>query len=419
MQKFKYINKNKLGSLPKTAGVYAFKKGADFLYIGKAINIQSRVKNHFNQPVFKDAAFIIPNTNKLGYTKTESEIEALLLEAELIKKHKPKYNVIWKDDKNYSFVEITENEFPKISVQHQMKKGMQYIGPFVDGKALRQTLKIIRKVFPYRTCGSLPNKKCLFYDLKLCNAPCVIQITKKEYQKNINNLIKILRGKKQQVVLSIKKEMKEMSKTQNFEKALISRNQMFALENVFQNAHIIKDLPKKEITWSETEKRLRALLNIKKKITRIEGYDVSNIQGKLSTGSMVVFENGAPNKKEYKKFKIKMEQKPNDTAMLKEILQRRFTHAEWPTPQVILIDGGKGQLNTAIKAKMKTSKYKNIKILSIAKRNNELFIEGKTKPLLLKELYSGISDLILQLRDESHRFAIKYHKKLRRKKLIG
>jgi len=232
-------------------------------------------------------------------------------------------------------------------------------------------------------------------------------------------LIKVLHGKKQQVLKNLKKEMQVMSKTQNFEKAVILRNQVFALENIFQNAHIIKDLAKKEITWEETEKRLKYLLGIKKKITRIEGYDISNIQGKSATGSMIVFKNGIPNKKEYKKFKIKMENTPNDTGMLKEILERRLKHTDWPVPQIILIDGGKGQLNAAIKAKQDILSYKNVKVLSIAKRNNELFIEGKTKPLLLKELYNGISDLILQIRDESHRFAIKYHKKLRKDNFLG
>lgn len=265
----------------------------------------------------------------------------------------------------------------------------------------------------------------MFYDLNLCLAPCENKnklgtngddrprLSQKEYLKSINTLIKILRGKKQQVLQELRKEMRTQAKLQEFEKAAELRNKIFALENIFQNAHILRDLPKKEITWDETEKRLRALIGMKKKITRIEGYDVSNIQGKEATGSMVVFENGILNKKEYKKFKIKMTNKPNDTAMLKEILQRRFAHKEWSTPQVILIDGGKGQLNTAIKEKEEISKYKNVKILSITKRNNELFVEGKTKPLLLKELYSGISDLILQIRDESHRFALSYHKKLR------
>jgi len=172
MQKFKYLNKNKVNSLPKTAGVYAFKHGTEFLYIGKAINVRGRVKNHFQQPIFKDATFIIPKTDKLGYIKTDSEIEALLMEAELIKKYRPKYNVVWKDDKNYSFVEITEDEFPKISVVHQTKNKHKYIGPYVDGKAIRQTLRILRRTFPFRTCKTLPKKKCLFYSLKLCPAPC-------------------------------------------------------------------------------------------------------------------------------------------------------------------------------------------------------------------------------------------------------
>jgi len=429
MEKFKYLNRDKLNSLPKTAGVYVFKKGAEFLYIGKAINVRGRVKNHFQQPIFKDKMFILPNTDKLGYIKTDSEIEALLLEAELIKKYRPKYNVVWKDDKNYSFVEITEGEFPKISVVHQTKSKSRYIGPFVDGRAIRQTLRILRRTFPFRTCKTLPKKKCLFYGLNLCTAPCEnnvvsfrddrYQMNQKEYKQNIDNIIKILRGKKQQVLGILKKEMKKMSANMEFEKAAHLRNQISYLKNVFQNAHIIKDIPKREVNWPETEKKLKAILGIKKGIERIEGYDVSNIQGLEATGSMVVFKNGHSCKKEYKKFKIKMKQSPNDIGMLKEILTRRFLHDEWEKPQIILIDGGKAQLNAAIEIKKDNAKFRNVKVLSLAKRKNELFIEKRDKPVLLKSLPREISDLILQTRDQAHSFAIAYHKKLRRKKLIG
>ncbi|MCG2690331.1 excinuclease ABC subunit C, partial [Candidatus Parcubacteria bacterium] len=151
---------------------------------------------------------------------------------------------------------------------------------------------------------------------------------------------------------------------------------------------------------------------------RVEGYDVSNIQGKQATGAMVVFEKGLPNKAEYKKFKIKTLKEPNDVGMLKEILTRRLNHPEWKRPQVVLIDGGKAQLNVALKLKMKNKKLKAVKIMSLAKKNNELFVENRKKPLLLKDLPQEISNLILQIRDEAHRFAITYHKKLRSKNFL-
>lgn len=412
-----------MGSLPKTAGVYCFVastsgKGREFLYIGKAVNIRARVKSHFMSPVFKDDVFILPKTEKIGYIKSDSEIEALLIEAELIKKYRPKYNVIWKDDKNYSFVEITAENVPRVLVSHQTKSNSRYIGPFVDGKALKQSLRIIRRAFPYVTKKHGGNKKCLFCEIKLCPGPCTTRKEKGLYQNNIKNLTKILQGKKQQVLRTLKTEMKKASKAQEFEKAALLRDQVFALENVFANAHIIKDLPQTGLDWPGLEKRLRALVGARCKIKRIEGYDVSNIQGKQATGSMVVFDHGLPDKKEYKRFKVKITGKPDDIAMLKEVLKRRFSHPEWPRPQIILIDGGKGQLNAAVEAKKETPECREIKVLAIAKRKNELFIEGKDKPILLKTLPREISNLVLQTRDEAHRFAIAYHRKLRRKRMV-
>ena len=318
MDKFKFLNKNKIEGLPGTAGVYCFKNGGKILYIGKAANIKERVKQH------KD---LLELAGRMGYIKTDSEIEAFLLEAKLIKKYQPKYNVVWKDDKNYFYIGITKEEFPRIFITHQTKdKNTEYVGPFVDGKELKQSLKELRKRSPYRTCKILPKKPCLWYYLGQCLAPC-----------------------------------------------------LFGSQ-------------------------------------RIEAYDVSNIQGQEATGSMVTFINGKPEKNFYRRFKIKLTNKPNDVAMIKEVLSRRFNHPEWGLPDLILIDGGKAQLNAAIliakRCKLKT------KTMALAKKENELYIEGKKKPILLKSLPREIFNLILQLRDEAHRFAIAYHHKLRIKNLI-
>jgi excinuclease ABC subunit C len=175
MQKFIFIQKEKRNKLPKTSGVYAFKDKGAILYIGKATNLRERIKNHFSQPTYKDS-YLTKQTGKIGFIKTGSEIEALILEANLIKIYKPKYNVVWKDDKNYFFIAITKEAFPKIFITHQKDNSkIDYIGPFVDGNALKQVLKILRKVFPYRTCnppsGGLPKKPCLWYQLNRCPAP--------------------------------------------------------------------------------------------------------------------------------------------------------------------------------------------------------------------------------------------------------
>ncbi|MBL7150040.1 MAG: UvrB/UvrC motif-containing protein [Candidatus Pacebacteria bacterium] len=413
MEKFKFLPKNKLSQLPKVSGVYALKKGAKLLYIGKAANIKERVKQHKE---------LLSLAKQLGYIKTDSEIEALILEANLIKKYKPKYNVIWRDDKNYFFVGITKEEFPIVFITHQTKLKTKnyklqtkYIGPFVDGGALKQTLKILRKIFPYRSCKNLPKHPCLWYQLLRCPAPCLLK-NQIECQQNAKNLIKILQGKKNQEIIDLKREMKMAAKSQNFEKATKIRDQIQAFEKVISHARIFEPVEtrfQQEKNWGRTKQELKNLLKTKKEILRIEAYDVSNIQGKQATGSMVVFINDQPDKSQYRKFKIRITGKPNDIAMLKEVLNRRFNHPEWGWPDLILIDGGKAQLNAALQCSINLKFISQIKVVALAKKKNELFIEGKKKPVLLKNLPRAIFNLILQLRDEAHRFAISYHHKLR------
>ncbi len=434
MARFKFVKKENTDKLPNTTGVYSFKKGADFLYIGKAINIKQRVKNHFNQPVFKDSIFL-PQSDKIGFIETNSEIEALLLEAQLIKQYLPKYNSVWKDGKSHNFVYITKEDFPRVFIAHGTETlrllpqgDSQMIGPFLEGLALKQTLRLLRKIFPFRTCKTLPKKACLYKELNLCLAPCNLksQISnckskskilnlKNEYKKNIQNLKAVLEGKSQAVLNGFKREMLMASKKQEFEKAKDLRDKVFALKKVFANAKVLQKEKGAELLFT---KELGSFEG------RIEGYDVSNIQGKQATGSMVVFKKGLPVKAEYKKFKIKTLKEPNDVGMLKEVLSRRFNHKEWPLPQVALIDGGIAQLRAGLNIKSKIangkskSKILNIKIMSLAKKNNELFIEGRKAPLFLKDLPQEISNLILRIRDEAHRFAITYHRKLRSKNLL-
>lgn len=326
MEKFKYLAKDKISKLPKTSGIYAFKKGRKFLYIGKALNLHDRVKQHQE---------LLNSIKQLAYIGTDSENEALLLEAKLIKKYQPKYNISWKDDKNYFYVGITKEDSPRVFITHQpqFEKGSKtdYVGPFANGKTLKQELKALRKVFPYRTCKTLPQKPCLWYHLKQCPAPCLPQ-------------------------------------------GFLGK--------------------------------------------RLEAYDISNIQGKEAAGSMVTFIDGKPDKNFYRRFKIKGIAEPNDVAMLKEVLERRLRHIEWPYPDLILIDGGKAQLNVALNLKSRISSLKSVKAMAIAKRNNELFIEGRKKPVLLKSLPQEFSNLILRARDEAHRFAISYHHHLRKKHLL-
>jgi len=407
MEKFKILDKKKISSLPKTAGVYCFKSSKEFLYIGKAINIRTRLKQHKN---------LLSLTEKIGYIKTDSEIEALLLEARLIKKHQPKYNIIWRDDKNYFYVVVTKEDLPRVLITHQppslpsqTKVKMRFIsspsddrgpasviGPFVEGRSLKRALTYLRKVFPYYTAKKHGLGSCLWCSLNLCPGPSP---DKKEYHKNIKNLTTVLKGQSKTVLKKLKREMKKTSTSQNYEKAARLRDQINSLEKVMSYSKVIE-------------------LSGEWEFKRIEAYDVSNIQGKEATGSMVVFKNNKPDKSQYRKFKIKLQGKPDDIAMLKEVLERRLKHEEWHYPDLILIDGGKAQFNAA-KSVLAKFGIDKIKVMAIAKKKNELYVEGKEKPILLKSLPREIFNLILQLRDEAHRFAIAYHKKLRDRTLIG
>jgi len=430
MEKFKFLAKERVSQLSKNSGVYIFKTGREILYIGKATNIKERVKNHFLQATYKDGLFT-DQVSKVGYIKTDSEIEALILEANLIKKYQPKFNVVWRDDKNYFYVGITKEDCPQVFITHQptfSRKNhnnpktirttnnlkSEFIGPFVDGSSLKKTLRILRKIFPYYTIKKHPKTLCPWCHLSLCPGP---NPSKKECQKNIKNLISVLKGKRKSVLINLKGEMKKASALQDFEKAAKIRDKIKALEKVISHTKIFKsEQPFQKNNWSETQKKLQKILKTRKEISRIEAYDISNIQGKMATGSMITFINGKSDKSHYRKFKIKISDKPNDVLMIKEVLSRRLQHQEWLYPNLILIDGGRAQFNTA--QSIINNQKLTIPVIALAKKKNELFIESQKEPILLKKLPREIFNLILQLRDEAHRFAISYHKNLRRRTLI-
>jgi len=433
MEHFAANLQKKINQLPKKTGVYLFYEKKEIIYIGKAINIKERVKNHFQQPSYRDNLFIHKVSN-IDFITTDSEIEALVLEANLIKQYLPKFNVIWKDDKNYFYVAIEKDKqgLAYVCITHQpnkiqnakiknqndsLKLKISYIGPFTEGNALKKTLKFLRRVFPYYTSLKHPKNKCTWCHLGLCPGP---NPNPKEYSKDIKQLALILQGKRKAVLYSLRKEMARASLAHKFEEAGRVRDKINALLQVMLHTHVIENVNLKDQTakWDETQTMLQEILHIKKTINKIECYDISNIQGKQAVGSMVVFTDGSSDKSQYKKFRIKMKNEPNDIAMLQEVLERRFLHLEWKYPEIMLIDGGKAQLNVVIKTKNQYKRAKHIKIISIAKGRQELFIEGKKQSIPLKSLPQEIYNLVKNLDDEAHRFAITYHKKLRKNALL-
>lgn len=420
------ILKNKIKKLPKSPGVYLMKNAeGKIIYIGKATSLRSRVANYFVRPHDSRIEKLVAEITNIDYKKTPTVIEALILEANLIKKHLPKYNIKEKDDKSFLYVIFTEEEFPRLillrghetkKIQNSKGKNKNYtsklkikklFGPFTSASSLRAALDILQKIFPYRNCATFPKRPCLQYHLKRCGAPCVNLISGQEYRKNIKNLILFFEGKKEKIIKNLKREMTKASQKENFEKAAQLRNQIFALEHIQDVAIITND--KLQMT------NYKNIINI---FGRIEGYDISNISGTSATGSMVVFENGKPNKNEYRKFKIKTLSTPNDVAMMKEIIKRRLAHEEWARPNLILVDGGWGQIN-AVREILADYKLK-IPVLGIAKgfnRKQDRVIYDKEN-LELKRVVEQYKNLLLQVRDEAHRFAQNYHKMLRRKKLL-
>lgn len=448
MEKIKIIKTNELSLLPQKCGVYFFfGKNKALLYIGKASDLRDRAGTHFKQPNYRDNLFI-DKVKKVGYIVLESEIEALIEEAKLIKKRQPKFNVLFRDDKNYFYVGITKEDWSRIFITHQpylktyklKNLKTEYIGPFVGGGALKQTLKTLRKIFPYRTCKTLPKKPCLWHQIERCPAPCLIKKNsafekkvkekKKEYKNNIRKLKLALKEGRRKTISELKKEMRKKSKSQEFEKAGEIRDKIKMLEDVFSHKFLF--YPETKTKKENIGKLLKESLSLSKIPKRIEGYDISNIQEKEMVGSMTVlsrisanFETNSReyifNKNEYRKFKIKTVKGQNDIACLKEVIKRRFGHPEWALPDLIFIDGGKGQLNAAKKALRQTAgdgKQTEIPIISLAKKENILYNSNLKKSLSLDNLPEKVKIIILRLKDESHKFAISYHRKLRSRKFI-
>ena len=445
------LNK-KLKLLPNSPGVYLFKnKSGGVIYVGKSGNLKNRIRSYFSaqggpaSPLANSAKVkMVYEIADIEIVKTQSEIEALIKESELIKKLKPKFNVLMRDSKNYLYVGFTHDVFPKIVLTHQpsgqklIVKSQKFIGPFTDAVAVRKSLHVLRDVFPYCTCKQKHLIKCLNAHMGKCLGFCCLKqparnmanisfsydrmrmiYERKKYNKNIKNIMAIMSGKSKTILNELKKEIKIQIKLQNFERAVELKKQIRGLESVLAHANVLDEkFETSPAIFKDTAPDFR-LLGFDNNPSRIETYDISNIQGSESVGSMVVFElqpdgNYKPNKNEYRKFKIKYVTGINDTAMIGEIISRRLKN-NWPIPGLIIVDGGRGQLNSALKS---VGDYK-IKIVSLAKRIEEIYLPDKKNPVLAQSLGQSMKHLFQSMRDEAHRFAIGYHTKLRRKSLVN
>lgn len=409
--------------LPDSPGVYIFKKGPEVLYVGKATSLRSRVRSYFSSDLISTRGPLIVEmvalADHIEFEKTDSVLEALILEAALIKKFRPPHNTMQKDDKSWNYVVLTKEKFPRVIVMRgkdlhdMMRKGkveMQgseikvasEFGPFPHGLSLLEAMKIVRRIFPYRDMKCVPKdeqknslgKPCFMRQIALCPGVCTGDISSQEYARQINHLRLFFQGKKKALIRALEKEMKAAAKSQEFEKASGIKQKIFALGHI-QDVSLIKR--------DKSEQYAQAGM-------RIEAYDIAHTSGSSTVGVMTVVEDGEAKKAEYRMFKIRGDFKGSDTDALKEVLRRRFNHPEWQFPHLVAIDGGQSQLNAAqsVLDESPHQAIKNIPLVSVVKDNRHK-ADHFLGDAVLAEKYK--TEIILA-NSESHRFAVKYHRNL-------
>ena len=532
----------KVSHLPTTPGVYLWRdKYQRIIYVGKAINLRNRVRSYVQQDVNRSVKVtaMMRRAWDVETIQTKTEMEALILEATLIKEHHPKYNIMLRDDKTYPYVKVTvQEEYPRLFMTRRLERdGAKYFGPFTDVTAVHHVLRILRSYYPLRTCKSMKvERPCLQYHMHYCEGPCMNYVTVESYRKYIDDIVALFEGKQVQVIQEITSKMEQASEDLEFELAAKYRDDLLSIQKVQEKQRMVtqrgdmdvlgmaidgpmvciqlffirsgrllgrenyfvqhegdspelvmtefikqyyggstfipkelllpmdsadrelfsewftsmkgqqvevsvpqrgykKDLIKmaeenaqnflaeRRRQWQYTidkaggaVKKLAEVLDLPRLPERMECYDISHMQGAETVASMVVFEGGKPAKREYRRFKLKTVQgKPDDFASMAEIMERRYgNEKDWPIPDLIIIDGGKGQLNAALPV-IRAMGVTDVPVISLAKRIEEVFVEGESESIIL-EHHTPELQLLQQIRDEAHRFAITYHRRLRGKR---
>ena len=412
--------KKVIARLPDSPGAYIYENAdGKIIYVGKSKSIKKRVLSYFqNKNLGPKTNLLVKKIADIKYIKVESEFEALLLEAELIRKNQPFFNFQTKDDKSPLYIKITSDEIPLVSLvrKPQVSKGDFTKGPFPSARLARNLLKTIRRIFPYCHHKN-PKKPCLYVHLGLCPFPYASAKKKNYYLKNIKAIEKLLSGKSKVLLKSLTGDMQKLASLEKFEEAQNIKRQIertkYMLSGFRDPLEFLAQPTLVDDLTTSRLKNLKVTLGLSKIPRRIECFDISNTAGREATGSMAVFENGQSQKSQYRKFRIKFKSTPDDYEMIREVLTRRFNNS-WPEPDLIVIDGGKGQLNAALSILKK--KAVGIPVIAIAKRFEEIYLTEKPLPLRL-EKQNPARQLIQAARDEAHRFALAYHRLLRSKKL--
>ncbi len=400
----------KIKKLPDTPGVYFFLAGEKILYIGKATSLRDRVRSYFSQDIMEARGPKIVKMLELAddvrYEETDSVLEALILESRLIKKHQPEYNTREKDNKSYNYIVITKESFPRVFTlrQREIEKSPEMVdaipideifGPFPNGMTLREALRILRKIFPFRDRKSKQSANEYFYRLLGLSPDVTTDDALEAYGRNIQHLKQFLKGEKKSLLKNMEKTMHQLAKDERFEEAAKIRNQLFALQHIRDVALIKDDLQEK-----------------KGKVIRIEAYDIAHIAGTSTVGVMTVLTDGEVDKAQYRKFRIASERFGSDTHALRELITRRLAHPEWRLPNIMVADGGQAQ-KRVIEEALREYGYQ-IPVVSVKK-------DEKHRPkevLGQRKIVAEHHDDILLANHEAHRFGIRYHQLLRGKKSL-
>ncbi len=415
-----------LKTLPHTPGVYIYKnKAGTIIYVGKAIDLKRRVSQYFQRDdaLGPKTASLVAEIDHIDTRNVGSEIEALVLEASLIKKFKPKYNSQLKDDKSYTYIVISKDKLPCIYAAKRSFVNLDndtYFGPFPNGSAVRTILKTLRKIFPFYTKPNHGPAKCFYCHLGLCPGP---NPNKFQYRRSIKRIKTILMGNFTKIKFSLTKDLKHYSKAEEYEKAAMVRDQLHSLEYVtagwqhldtlYQDITIMDD--KVSSSLEELRTTLQPYYPFLTSLYRLECFDISNLGPQFFVGSMVVFQGSGIDKNEYRKFKIKTKDTQDDQFMIREVVFRRLKHYEWEYPQIIVVDGGKPQvsaIHTILKA-FPESPLSHIAIIGLAKRLETIVIKHQNDWIEINLPHdSNALKLLQSLRDEAHRFANRYRKEL-------
>lgn len=418
--------------MPEAPGVYLYKNEQNkIIYVGKAKNLKKRVSSYFSKNALDAKTLkLVADISSIEHIQVGSEVEAFLLESVLIKKHKPFYNIQLQDDKFFPYIKISKDSVPYLIITRKKEDdNAYYFGPYTSANDLKVILKALRRIFPFQSVKNHPKRKCLYYHLGLCPCVPVVPSNLVEYKKNLSHIRQFLNGKKQTLQKELKKDQQNAITNEEFENAAEIQRKMESIERLTSEHYSpFQYAEKPDFYFERIKNEVDSLVEILAKydtrvtkLERIECYDISNIQGKQATGSMVVLMNGDVSKKDYRRFKIKSKSTPDDFFMMNEMLNRRLKNY-WPLPDLFVIDGGKGQVSAAMGALRNA--HVDIPLIGLAKKEEIIVLpipmygnKYDFEEIKLPKDTPGIN-MLRRIRDEAHRFALTYHRLLRKKNML-